>query len=120
MSSATMKFTAAARVLSQCAAELELVVPGFRSPPRIVGVNRTIRRSPNGEGGVVAVRLSDRPFPAAIGDMIEGVVCINRLAPPEADKVRTQLWRTMLQFTVETSDNSRRNIRSEQPSSRVA
>jgi hypothetical protein len=47
-------------------------------------------------------------------------VCINRLDLPEADRVRTQLWRTMLQFTVETSGNSRRNIRSEQPSSRVA
>jgi hypothetical protein len=52
--------------------------------------------------------------------MIEGVVCINRLEPPEADRVRTLLWRTMLQFTVEISGNSRRNIRSEQPSSRVA
>jgi hypothetical protein len=118
--SATMKFTAAARVLAQRSAELDLVVPGFRSPPRIVGVNRTIRRSRDGIGGVVAVRLSDRPFTAAIGDMIEGVVCINRLEPPEADRVRTLLWRTMLQFTVEISGNSRRTIRSEQPSSRVA
>lgn len=118
--SATMKFTAAARVLAQRTAELGLVVPGFRSPPRIVGVNRSIRRSQDGEGGVVAVRLSDRPFTAAIGDMIEGVVCINRLDPSEADRARTQLWRTMLQFTVETSGNSRRVIRSEQPTSRVA
>jgi len=102
--SATTKFTAAARVLAQRAAELDLVVPGFRSPPRIVGVNRSIRRSRDGEGGVVAVRLSDRPFTAAVGDMIEGVIFINRLEPPEADRVRTQLWRTMLQFTVEISN----------------
>jgi hypothetical protein len=102
--SATTKFTAAARVLAQRAAELDLVVPGFRSPPRIVGVNRSIRRSRNSEGGVVAVRLSDRPFTAAVGDMIEGVIFINRLEPPEADRVRTQLWRTMLQFTVEISN----------------
>ena len=101
--SATVKFTAAARVLAQRAAELDLVVPGFRSPPRIVGVNRSIRRSRDGEGGVVAVRLADRPFTAAVGDMIEGVICINRLTATEADRVRTQLWRTMLQFTVETT-----------------
>lgn len=102
-SSATTKFTAAARVLAQRAAELDLVVPGFRSPPRIVGVNRSIRRARDGHGGVVAVRIVDRPFTAAVGDMIEGVLYINRLEPAEADRVRTQLWRTMLQFTVENS-----------------
>lgn len=102
-SSATTKFTAAARVLAQRAAELNLVVPGFRSPPRIVGVNRSIRRARDGEGGVVAVRIADRPFTAAVGDMIEGVLFINRLEPAEADRIRTQLWRTMLQFTVENS-----------------
>lgn len=102
-SSVTAKFTAAARVLAQRAAELDLVVPGFRSPPRIVGVNRSIRRARDGRGGVVAVRLADRPFTAAVGDMIEGVLCINGLDAAEADRVRTQLWRTMLQFTVEHS-----------------
>ncbi len=111
-SSATSKFTAAARVLAQRVSELNLVVPGFRSPPRIVGVNRTVRRSRDGEGGVVAVRIADRPFTATIGDMIEGVIVINNLVPTEADRVRTLLWRTMLQFTVETSPS--------RPSSRVA
>jgi hypothetical protein len=121
--SATTKFTAAARVLAQRAAELDLVVPGFRSPPRIVGVNRSIRRSRDSEGGVVAVRLSDRPFTAAVGDMIEGVIFINRLEPPEADRVRTQLWRTMLQFTVEISNevsNSPRGVRHDHATTRVA
>lgn len=98
-----MKFTAAARVLAQHAGELNLVVPGFRSPPRIVGVNRTIRRSRTGEGGVVAVRLLDRPFTAALGDMIEGVVVLNNLSTSQADQVRTELWRTMLQFTAENT-----------------
>ena len=121
--SATTKFTAAARVLAQRAAELDLVVPGFRSPPRIVGVNRSIRRSRDSEGGVVAVRLSDRPFTAAVGDMIEGVIFINRLEPPEADRVRTQLWRTMLQFTVEISNevsNSPRAAQHDHATTRVA
>ncbi len=121
--SATTKFTAAARVLAQRAAELDLVVPGFRSPPRIVGVNRSIRRSRDSQGGVVAVRLSDRPFTAAVGDMIEGVIFINRLEPPEADRVRTQLWRTMLQFTVEISNevsNSRHAPQHDHATTRVA
>lgn len=110
--SATSKFTAAARVLAQRVGELGLVVPGFRTPPRIVGVNRSLRRARDGEGGVVAVRISDRPFTATIGDMIEGVIVLNNLSATEADRVRTLLWRTMLRFTVETS-----TVR---PSSRVA
>ena len=121
--SATTKFTAAARVLAQRAAELDLVVPGFRSPPRIVGVNRSIRRSRDSEGGVVAVRLSDRPFTAAVGDMIEVVIFINRLEPPEADRARTQLWRTMLQFTVEISNevsNSPHVVQHDHATTRVA
>lgn len=112
----TSQFTAAARVLAQSAAELDLVVPGFRSPPRIVGVNRTVRRGQDGQGGVVAVRISDRPFTAVIGDMIEGVLVVNRLAPPEADRVRSHLWRFMLAFTVECMPPRG----SEAPAARVA
>ena len=96
--SATMQFTAAARVLAQAAAECGLTVPGFRSPPRIVGVNRTIRRSHTGEGGVVAVRLVDRPLAVILGDMIEGVIVINGLNATQADRVRTHLWSVMSQF----------------------
>lgn len=94
-------FTAAARVLSQATAHLNLVVPGFRSPPRIVGVNRTVKRAAGTPGGVVAVRVSGRPFTAAIGDMIEGVIVVNNLGATEADAVRSQLWRAMLKFTAE-------------------
>jgi hypothetical protein len=102
--SATMQFTAAARVLAQAAAECQLVVPGFRSPPRVVGVNRTIRRAHTGEGGVVAVRLIDRPLAVILGDMIEGVIVINNLNPTQADRVRTHLWSVMSQFAA--ADNT--------------
>jgi hypothetical protein len=68
---------------------------------------------------VVAVRLTDRPFTAAVGDMIEGVLVINRLEPPLADQMRTLLWRTMLQFTVEVT-NSPRSRRTEPATTRVA
>lgn len=100
----TSTFTAAARVLAERASELGLAAPGFRSPPRIVGLNRSVRRGRTGTGGVVAVRIQDRPLTAVVGDMIEGVLVINRLEPPEADRVRTLLWRAMLQFTLGQSE----------------
>lgn len=98
-------FTAAARALSMAAQQEGLTVPGFRCPPRVLGVDRTVRRGPGGIGGVVAVRIAGRPFTAAVADMIEGVVVINRLAPPEADAARSALWRTMLQFTLATAQS---------------
>lgn len=100
-SSVTSQFAAAARVLSEHARRIGLVAPGFRCPPRIIGVDRTIRRSADGSGGVVAVRVAHRPFTATVSDMIEGVVVINKLTPPEADRVRDELWRVMLAFTAE-------------------
>lgn len=99
--SVTSKFAAAARVLSEHARRIGLVAPGFRCPPRIIGVDRTIRRSADGSGGVVAVRVAHRPFTATVADMIEGVVVINKLTPPEADQARDELWRVMLAFTAE-------------------
>ena len=105
----TSLFTEAARVLARHAAEMGLDVPGFRTPPRTVGMNRTLRRSPDGSGGVVAVRLADRPFTAVIGDMIEGVIVLNRLTVADADRVRTHLWRLMLKFTVEAAPSRRRD-----------
>jgi hypothetical protein len=66
-----------------------------------VGVNRTIRRSRTGEGGVVAVRLLDRPLAVILGDMIEGVIVINQLNAAQADQVRTFLWRAMSEFAAE-------------------
>lgn len=40
----------------------------------------------------MAVQVKDRPWPAVVADMIEGVVLANRLVTPEADRVRTDLW----------------------------
>ena len=71
-----------------------LVVPGFRCPPRIVGVDRSIRHHRN--GAVVAVRVKGRPFVAVLADMIEGVVAANHLRPPEADRLRSELWTVVL------------------------
>jgi hypothetical protein len=40
----------------------------------------------------VAVQLADRPWPAVLADMVEGVVVANLLTGAEAMRVRTALW----------------------------
>ncbi len=92
----TVEFAAAARTLSRAAVRRGLVAPSFRCPPRLVGVDRTIRRRA-GRGSraapaVVSVRVRDRPREAVLGDMIEGVVVANGLVAPDSDRTRTELW----------------------------
>lgn len=83
-------FANAARSLGQAARLRGLVVPGFRAPPGIEGVHRTLRR----RRGVpsVAVRLKGRPWSAVVADMIEGIVVANGLTGARADRVRAALW----------------------------
>ena len=90
MEATSLRFAAAARSLGQAARLRSLVVPGFRSPPGLEGVHRTLRF----RGGVptVAVQLKGRPWSAVVADMIEGVVVANRLHPPVADRLRRELW----------------------------
>jgi hypothetical protein len=88
--STTMQFAAVARLIAGETQRFGLLAPSFRSPPRVIGVNRTVRRREG--GGVVAVALRDRPFVAILGDMIEGVVVVNQLNAPDSDHVRTALW----------------------------
>lgn len=88
--STTARFAHAARTLAREARRRGLVAPTFRCPPRIVGADRTLRRRPG--GGVVAVRVRERPWPAVLADMIEGVIAVNGLNPPAATRVRTELW----------------------------
>ena len=116
----TAKFASAARVLSQYVASRGLVAPGFRSPPRTIGLDRAIRRTTDGSGGIVAVRVAGRPFTASIADMIEGVIVLNRLVAPDADRLRAELWRIMLSFTVQTKTTSQGADVGEHTVSRVA
>ena len=89
----TVEFASAARALTREARLRGLVAPSFRCPPRLVGVDRSIRRRT--DGAVVSIRLKGRPRSAVIADMIEGVVVANRLRPPQADRLRTELWTAM-------------------------
>jgi len=86
-----LDFAHAARLLGREARRRGLVAPSYRCPPRIVGVQRSLRRHPKG-GAVVAVQLKGRPWLAVLGDMIEGVVVANNLRPPQADRLRSDLW----------------------------
>ena len=91
MTSTSLDFAAVARSLGSAARMRGLVSPGFRSPPRVEGADRTLRFSRDGTP-TVAVRLRGRPFGAVVADMVEGVVVSNRLEGAEATRVRTALW----------------------------
>jgi hypothetical protein len=91
MPTSTLRFAAAARDLADAARAEGWDVPGFRSPPRRVGADRTVRRR-GSSGAVVSVRVRDRPWLAVLGDMIEGVVVANGFAGGAADRCRTRLW----------------------------
>jgi hypothetical protein len=47
-SATTVEFAAAARTLTARGASPGLVGPSFRCPPRLVGIDRSIRRRPDG------------------------------------------------------------------------
>ena len=89
-SATTFQFARAARALAGEARRLGLVPPSFRCPPRLSGVNRTLRRRDSSV--VVAVRLRGRPWVAVLGDLVEGIVVANGLAGAEADRIRAALW----------------------------
>ncbi len=99
------EFAVAARMLASQAHRHGLKPPGFRSPPRVIGVDRSLRRI-NG-GVVVSVMLRGRPFVAVLGDMIEGVVVANRLVAREAEIVRTVLWTSVESLLVSDEAQTR-------------
>ena len=90
MESNTVNFAHAARTLAHEARVRGLLVPGFRCPPRILGVDRSLRRWDG--GATLAVRVKGRPWVAVVADMIEGMVVANQLVPPVADRLRAELW----------------------------
>ncbi|MFM8992736.1 MAG: hypothetical protein ACKOJG_00810 [Actinomycetota bacterium] len=92
----TAEFAAVARMIAAESRRLGLVAPGFRCPPRIIGVDRTVRRFAGDDAaGVVAVAVKGRPLAAVVADMIEGVVVLNRLDAADAARVRSALWLTL-------------------------
>lgn len=84
-----VRFSVLARQLADEARRLGLRVPAFRSPPRLVDADRTIRRSPS--GATVAVRRHGRPPDVVAGDLIAGILVANDLTGARADACRRRL-----------------------------
>ncbi len=95
MESSSLQFAATVRTLTGAARSSGLVVPGFRSPPRVTGAERTLRRRPDGNA-TVSVMVRGRPYQAVVADLIEGIVVVNELEGIDATRVRTRLWEEVL------------------------
>ena len=95
MEASSLRFAAAARTLGEVARAAGLVVPSFRSPPRLAGVDRTMKRQSDSLGVkavTVAVRIKGRPWVSVLADMIDGVIVANSLSGPTAGAARTVMW----------------------------
>jgi len=88
--SPSIRFARTVQALGVAGRELGLEVPAFRSPPRLVGVQRSIRRATGST--TVAVVVRGRPWAAVQADLVEGVVAANRLPADAASRVRAHLW----------------------------
>jgi hypothetical protein len=95
---APFSFSAAARLLAGEARRHGLVAPAFRSPPRLHGARRTIRRFADGTC-LVSVRVRDREVADVIADLVEGVLVANGLAGQAAEG-----WRIALRSALAESD----------------
>ena len=84
-------FAGTARRLAAAARARGLQAPGFRTPPRHPGWNRTIRRYPDGTA-LVAVRVKGRLWDDVVDDLIDGVLTLNELHGALAAEVRLGLW----------------------------
>jgi hypothetical protein len=89
--SPSLRFAAAVRALGIEARRGGLRMPAFRSPPRLEGVARSVRRRADGNA-TIAVVVRGRPWPAVLADMVEGIVVANHLTGVAADRARAGLW----------------------------
>ena len=91
MEPTSVRFAHVVRALAAAARAEGLRAPSFRSPPGVTGAVRTVRRRGDGSS-TVAVAVKDRPWPAVLADLVEGVVVANHLRGPAADRARAALW----------------------------
>ncbi len=78
------------RLLADEARRHGLVWPSFRSPPRMEGVTRSVRRYPTGQW-LVSVRCRGRSVADVAADMVDGVLLANGL-----DGTAAEGWRITL------------------------
>jgi hypothetical protein len=93
-----MEFATMARTVAQEARSKGLRVPGFRTPPHVLGTTRSVQRL-SGGNAVVSVATKGRDRRAVYGDLVEGVVVMNSLRGGMAKSVH----RTLLQSVLATS-----------------
>ena len=91
MEATSIRFSHAARAMRLVVQQRGLDMPLFRSPPRLQGVQRSLTRRAIG-ASTVAVQLRQRPWPAVLADMIEGIIVVNALHGGAADELRHALW----------------------------
>jgi hypothetical protein len=89
MAAESLRFSVIARVVATEARGLGLRVPAFRSPPRLQGATRTIRRRDG--SAMVAVVIRGRPLADVVADVIEGVIVANGLRGSAAVRCRRRL-----------------------------
>ncbi len=89
MHCATLRFTAVVQIVAAEARQMGMTVPGFRSPPRLPGADRTIRRVQGAP--VVAVRVRGRAFADVVADVVEGVLVANGIPRGRDLRVRRRL-----------------------------
>ena len=89
--SPSLRFAAAVRALGLEARRAGLRMPAFRSPPRLDGVARSVRARADGNA-TIAVVVRDRPWPAVLADMVEGIVVANHLHGARRRPSPRRLW----------------------------
>jgi hypothetical protein len=90
-----MEFASMARNVAGEARSRGLRVPGFRTPPRVVGTTRSVQRLPDGEA-VVSVQVRGRQRTDVLADLVEGVVVVNSLRGGTAKTMHRTLLRSVL------------------------
>ncbi len=85
-----LDFGEMSRVVAGEARRHGLVAPSFRSPPRLHGATRTVRRYPNGQW-LVSVCCRGRPVADVAADMVDGVLMANGLIGTAAEGWRITL-----------------------------
>lgn len=101
----SVRFAQVARQINQVAKELDLTAPAFRSPPRVAGVRRTIKRRKDGSA-TVSVSVRGRPAVAVVADMIDGVMAANDPGSTRSAGIADRLWSAATPFLQEVEDRS--------------
>lgn len=100
MESRSVQFASAARSLGEAARHAGFAVPAFRSPPRIAGRVRSIRRHANGSVTISLV-VKNRPWSAVVADMIDGFAAANNeVGQQSLEVLRDMLWAAVEQLDV--------------------